>query len=60
MHKLKESRKKKSLTQNELAKQVGVGQQMISYWENDVQGMPVRHAKKIAQILNVKWWELYD
>lgn len=60
MKALKEKRKKAVLKQAELAKAIGVSQRLISKWELGQQEMPVRHAKKIAEVLGCDWKELYD
>lgn len=54
------ARKKKKLTISELASLVGVSEACISRYETGVRQMPVSMAKKIAEILKVRWWELYD
>ncbi len=60
MSKLKEYRIKNNISQEKLAKEIGVTATLVGFWENGKRELPVRHAKKIAQILNVNWWELYD
>ena len=53
-------RRKKKLTIVELADLVGVSGATICRYENGERKMPVDVAKKIADVLNVKWWKLYD
>lgn len=57
---LRQMRKRTAFTQVELAKAVGVTQEAISLWELGKREMPVRHAKKIAEVLGCDWKELYD
>lgn len=57
---LRQTRKRTSFTQTELAKAVGVTQETISLWELGKREMPVRYAKKIAEALRCDWQDLYD
>lgn len=56
---LKELRKAKGLTQEELATISGSKQSIYSRYESGEIRLPVETAKKIAPVLSVKWWELY-
>lgn len=58
--KLKKLRKEKGLNQTELGKIIGKKQRMISKYENEDVELPVSVAKKIAKILEINWWELYE
>ena len=51
--KIKELRKKRGLTQPELAKELGVSNGMISNWENDVNEPGLSHIKNIAIFFDV-------
>ncbi len=57
---LKEKRKQKGYKQKEIAKAIGVSQQLISKWESRKQEMPIRHAKKISELLGCNWKDLYE
>ena len=57
---LKEIRKKRNLTVAELAERVGTTEASISRYETGSRKMSVEMAKKIADVLKVKWWKLYD
>ena len=57
---LKEARKKKKMSLTELAKKIGVTEGAISRYETGDRKMPVEIARKIADVLKVKWWKLYD
>lgn len=57
---LKEFRKKRNLTVAELAERVGTTEASISRYETGSRKLPVEMAKKIADVLKVKWWKLYD
>ena len=46
-------RKQKGLTQEELAKEVGISQRMISHYENKVKSPPLKIIILIAKALNV-------
>lgn len=60
MNKLKDIRESLSMSQKELAKEVGVNHRTISAYENEVRRLPVETAKKIGEVLNVDWWKLYE
>ena len=53
-------RKSKKVTIKELAETVGVSSACISRYGKGVRKMPVETAKKIAQVLGVDWWTLYN
>ena len=57
--KLRTLRKEKGMCQADIGQRIGVTQRMISLWELGKRELPVRHAKKIAGILNCDWKELY-
>ena len=57
---LKEIRKKRNLTVAELAERVGTTEASVSRYETGRRKLPVEMAKKIADVLKVKWWKLYD
>lgn len=57
---LKEIRKKRNLTVAELAERVGTTEASISRYETGSRKLSVEMAKKIADVLKVKWWKLYD
>lgn len=56
---LKEARKKKNMTQQELADKVGVSRQQISNVENGRNELSVDLAKKIAVVLEIEWHLLF-
>ena len=53
-------RRKRKLCINELADRVGVSGACICRYEKGARKMPVETAKKIAEVLRVSWWRLYD
>lgn len=53
-------RRKRKLTISELADLVGVSGAAICRYEKGDRKMSVDIAKKIADVLKVKWWKLYD
>lgn len=55
---LKELRIKNNLTQEELAKLLGVTKPLISRWENGKRSMYFSTAKEICKILNVSLQDL--
>ncbi len=57
---LKEFRWLKGISQKKLADKIGVSQKIISAWEVGSRELPVRHAKKIAEVLDCKWKDLYE
>jgi transcriptional regulator with XRE-family HTH domain len=52
-NRLETLRKKKGLTQIELADAIGTTQRMISHYESKVKSPPLQFIIKIAQVLNV-------
>lgn len=52
MNNIKKARKKKGLTQAELAKQIGVSQGSLSAWETDRWQPDVESLKKLCEVLN--------
>ena len=57
---LKKLRVVSGMSQEELAKKVGVNYRTISSYETGARDMPVRVAKKIGKVLNIDWWILYE
>ena len=57
---LKRLRAVSGMSQDELAKKVGVNYRTISSYETGARDMPVRIAKKIGKVLNIDWWILYE
>lgn len=51
--KIRELREEKNLTQPQLAKELGVSNAVISYWENDLNEPKASHIEKIAIFFNV-------
>ena len=60
MEKLKEIRLSMKMSQDELAKKVGVNNRTISAYETGVRELPVKIAKKIGEVLEIDWWLLYE
>lgn len=52
---MEERRKEMGLRQSDLGKAVDIPQTTYSSYETGSREMPVRTAKKIAQVLNVEW-----
>ncbi len=59
MNRIREFRKKKKLSQMELAKQMNIKQNTISEWENDRKIPNVRKAMKLAEMLDTTVENLY-
>jgi transcriptional regulator with XRE-family HTH domain len=59
MNRLKEFREKALLTQEELARQVGISFVTLNRWENDKQRPSFRLLKQLARVLKVKPEELH-
>lgn len=55
---IKNARKKAGLTQKELAQKLGLSFQSIAQWENDLRNPKIETIKKIADALNVDWYNL--
>lgn len=52
-NKIKELRKKKGLTQKELASLIGISQNTLSYWENGVYDVDNKSLQRLAVIFDV-------
>lgn len=57
---IKEARKAKGLTQQQVAQAAGIGQQAYSKIENGKRSLRVPHAKRIAEVLEVDWTRFYE
>lgn len=57
---LKKLRVVSGMSQEELAKKVGVNYRTISSYETGARDMPVKVAKKVGKVLNIDWWLLYE
>ena len=57
---LKELRHKSHLTQEQLAKMVGISRTMITEIENGNANPSVKVAKKIAAVLGFDWTRIYE
>ena len=55
-----EARKKAGMTQEQLAKAIGVNNRQVSVWECGRYPMRVIMAKRIADVLNIDWVQLVD
>ena len=53
-------RKAKKITIKHLAEVVGVSSACISRYGKGLRKMPVETAKKIADVLEIDWWTLYN
>lgn len=53
-------RTKKGFSQNQVAHQIQVSQQMYNYIENGKRNPSTKLAKKIADILNFSWTKFYE
>ena len=51
---------KNGFSQREIAEKVGVSLKTLNSYVCLRTEMPVSKAKKIAEILEVNWWELYE
>ena len=59
MNKIKEFRKKKKLSQSDIAKIMKVKQNTVSQWENDIRTPSLRQALKLTDILETTVESLY-
>ncbi|MBU2214286.1 helix-turn-helix domain-containing protein [Patescibacteria group bacterium] len=57
---VKAIRKRKGITQVELAKKLGITQRGISYYENETQNPTIEIINKIAKALEVSKKEMFD
>ena len=59
MNNIRAFRKKALLSQTALAEKIGVSQQSITKWENDVAAPRMEMAKKLAEVLGCSIDELF-
>lgn len=57
---VREYRIKKGLSQMELARKLNVSQQAVSAWESGERCPSVATAKKLSEVLGVKWTKFYE
>ena len=57
---LAELRKRKHLSQSDLARMSGIAPSSICTYEKDMQLMPVRNAKRLGKILGFYWPNVYN
>ena len=57
---IKRARKKIGLTQEDIANKIGVKRSVISKYENGLIEPSISQLKKIADALDVPWYELYS
>ena len=60
MKKLKEIRENAGLSRRELSKLIGIKEARYGHYENGRRELPVSIAKKIGEVLEIKWWEIYE
>ena len=60
MENLRKARLAKKLSQKELADELGVTTATISRYESGERKLPLETAKRIAEILEVDWYTLFD
>ena len=60
MENMRKARLAKKLSQKELADELGVTTATISRYESGERKLPVETAKRIAEILGVDWYTLFD
>ena len=53
MNRLKELKKKKKLTQKELAEEIGISKRTLAYWENGESQIKPEKAEKLANFFGV-------
>ena len=59
MNKIKEFRKRKKLSQDDIAKTIKVKQNTISQWENEIRTPNVKQALQLAKLLDTTVESLY-
>lgn len=58
--KLKKLREEKGLSQNKLAKIIGISGTRYQNYEKGIRKLPVEIAKIISKELEINWWEIYE
>lgn len=57
---LQYERETKGISQQELATRVGITRQALSAVERGLALPNVENAKKIAEVLGIRWWDFYE
>ena len=57
---LKEAMKLRNITAKELSRLTGIGISTINKYSCKNRKISIENAKKIAEILRMDWWELFD
>ena len=58
--KLKMLREKTGLSQDKLAKAIGISESRYQNYEKGRRNLPIELARSMAEIFEIKWWELYE
>lgn len=58
--KLRKLREEKGLSQNRLAKIIGISGTRYQNYEKGIRKLPVEIAKVISKTLEINWWEIYE
>ena len=58
--KLKGLRERTGLSQEKLAKAIGISEARYQHYEKGRRNMPIELARSMADIFEVNWWELYE
>ncbi len=59
-NRIKELRLEKCLSQMQLAKQIGVSQKAIDYWERDVNEPKARFIASLVQVFDISYDEFFS
>lgn len=59
MKKIEQLRKEKNMTQEQLAKEMGVGQAVVSKWENEIASPTADKLPKLAKVLGCRIDDLF-
>lgn len=57
---LRDFRVRAKMSQNDVAKKVGITPQMYNYIENGKRGVTIENAKKIGSVLGFEWTKFYE
>ncbi|NLY09395.1 MAG: helix-turn-helix transcriptional regulator [Tissierellia bacterium] len=60
MQRLTDERVSKGFTKRELAKLIGIKEARYGHYENGKRKLPVEIAKRIGEVLEIDWKDLYD
>ena len=57
---IREFLKKRKVTLKEVSERTGIKYGTVSKYSSGERNLSIKNAKKIAEVLHLEWWELFD